>query len=67
MDNEWLKSKMDKLRSEASRGPVPGSVVFALTDPIMDKITREQNPKHHPCCGCPADGLHNPSCRFADS
>lgn len=67
MQNEWLKSQMDKLRAEASRGSVPGSVVFALTDPIMDKIAREQNPTHHQCCGYPIGGSHNASCVFYET
>lgn len=38
IDEKWLKSQIDKLRAEASRGPVPGIAVFALTDPIMDRL-----------------------------
>jgi len=40
MDTEWLKSQMDKLRAEASRGAVPSATIFNLTDPIMDRIAR---------------------------
>lgn len=40
MDTEWLKSQMDKLRAEASRGAVPSATVFSLTDPVMDRIAR---------------------------
>lgn len=42
MDLEWLKSQMNKLRAEASRGAVPSATVFNLTDPIMDSIARNE-------------------------
>lgn len=38
----FLKSQMDKLRAEASRGPVQSSIVFDLTNPIMDMIGRNE-------------------------
>jgi hypothetical protein len=62
MNIKWLKVQMDKLRSEASRGPVPSSVIFTLTDPIMDKISAWEYPRYHACCGYSSDGPHNDSC-----
>lgn len=59
---DWLKIQMDKLRAEASRGAVSSATVFALTDPIMDRIARYQNPQLHACCGHASDGPHNDSC-----
>lgn len=47
MDTEWLKSQMDKLRAEASRGAVPSATVFNLTDPIMDRIARKPHDANH--------------------
>ena len=44
MDTEWLKSQIDKIRAEASRGAVPPSISFNLTDPIMDRIARGKEP-----------------------
>lgn len=64
MNINWLKSQMDKLRAEASRGPVSSTMVFALTDPVMDRIAHEENPRFHSCCGFPADGQHNSGCTF---
>lgn len=67
MDTERMKAQLDKLRAEASRGPVPSSVVFALTDPLMDAIARDQQPEFHPCCGYPSDGEHNTSCALYET
>ena len=62
MNADQVKVAMDKLRAEASRGPVSSALVFALTDPIMDAIAREAAPKFWPCCGYPYGGEHNSSC-----
>ena len=35
-----LKSGLDKLRAEASRGRVPSSMIFQITDPLMDVLAR---------------------------
>ena len=41
MHGKDLKRQIDKLRAEASRTTtVPSSVVFALTNPILDSIER---------------------------
>lgn len=40
MNQLWLKSQIDKLRAEASRGSVSSAVVFTMTDPIMDRIAQ---------------------------
>lgn len=66
MKSEWLRAQVNKLRAEASRGAVPSSVVFALTDPIMDTIERDADPSFYPCCGFQSDGSHNASCTFYD-
>lgn len=63
-DVEWLRSQLNKLRTEASRGSVPSAVAFALTDPIMDRIERVRAPNFYPCCGFRAGGEHNSSCTF---
>lgn len=38
--HQELKSGLDKLRAEASRGSVSSSRVFSLTDPLMDLLAR---------------------------
>lgn len=37
---ECIKALVDKLRAEASRGPLSSREIFSLTDPIMDVLAR---------------------------
>lgn len=63
MDLKLIKRQVDSLRAIASQETAtPSSVIFAITNPIMDEFERE--PDSHSCCGFPTSGGHNGSCTF---